>query len=278
MTNGSVRAVVLLLGCAAGLAGCDSDTGGRAVTLELALASAPAPGESRPGVFTTSTGWDVTLTEAFIGLGPIYAYADPGAGMASTRSRRPSPLDEVMELVVPTARAHSGFDPLSGRTVRAEYLDQVAFDALAEAPTSVGPIDGEAGHAASVTVVLDAPRGALASADGALHAHQAWVVGSASRDGTTVEFEGGLDLPDDGLVRRIDGVPLSADIDDGGRLTLAIHLLEWLDHAQLDALTERAESGRMSIDRASQVRNAWYLGARDANAFTATWTPAGGGI
>lgn len=276
MTNGTVHAAVALVGCTAIIAGCESDTGGRAVTLELALASAPAPGESRPGVFTTSTGWDVTLTEAFIGLGPIYAYADPGGAMAGARARRPSRLDDVLDLFVPTARAHSGFDPLSGRTVRAEYLEQVAFDALAEVPVSLGAIDGEAGRASSVTVVLDAPRGALAASDGPLRAHQAWVVGSATRDGTTIELEGGLDLPDDGLVRRIDGIPLSADIDEGGRLTVEVHLLEWLDHAQLDRLTERAESGRLLIDRASQVRNAWYLGARDANAFTATWTPAGG--
>lgn len=267
---------VSLLAVSGSLVACESDTGGRAVTLSLSLASAPAPGETRPGVFTTESGWDIELDEAVIALGPIYAYADTGGVARAPLSRRTQLA--LLDLLVPRARAHSGFDPFARRTVRAEYLDQIAFDALAEAPLSVGTVDGEAGTAASVTIILDAPRGALADAASPVHAHQAWVVGTGRRGDETVEFEGGLDLPDDGLVRRIDGVPFAAEVDDGGVMTLSVHLREWLNHAQLDTLTTRAESGRFSIDRASQVRNAWYLGARDADAFTASWMPAGGDL
>ncbi len=236
--------------------GCGSGTAGRSIFLEVAVESIAEPGRAL-GQFSTDTGWDVTLDEARIAIGPIYAYAPTDTAMARL-GRALSPVG--------VAYAHGGADPFNGRHVRAEVRDQIAFDALSPAPASFGEIDGEAGLVDSLTVALEAPEAANVDA---MHAHHAWVSGTATQGAMTVAFEGGVDLPEDGLIRRVEGIRVDDVLDDAVTLVVGTRVLEWLRDAHFDRLTETAPSGRMLITPESQVRGAFYLGIRTTAAWSA---------
>jgi len=266
MTQARTRRVVtlsLIAGAltAAGAVACDSGTEGRAVTFEIALESAASAGATEPGVFDTDTGWHVVLDEARIALGPVYLYADEGA----------LTLRAIGRALVPTAHAHGGADMYLGRIVRGEYLDPIVFDALAPARRALGTVSGRAGHASALRVDVAGP---AVDVDGLLHGHNAWVHGVATKDGANVTFEGGLDIPDDGLTRHVDGVRIDVAIDDGVTVVVALHLREWLAAAHFDRLTEQGADGTYAIGTTTQVHTAWYLGARSLPAFSTSHEPA----
>ena len=256
-------AVALIAGAltSIGAVACDSGTEGRAVAFELALESSMSAGATARGVFDTDTGWRVVLDEARIALGPIYLYGDEGA----------LTLRSLGRALVPVAHAHGGSDMYIGRIVRGEHLDAVVFDALAPERLALGTVSGRAGHASALRVDV---AGADADLDGLLHAHNAWVHGVATKDGATVTFEGGLDIPDDGLARHVDGIPMDVAIDDGVTVIVALQLRAWFAAAHFDRLSEQRADGTYAIGTATQVRTAWYLGARSLPAFSSTHEPA----
>jgi hypothetical protein len=176
-------------------------------------------------------------------------------------------------LLVPVARAHGGTDPLNGRKVLAEVLDQHAFDVLA-GRLALGEIDGEAGAPESVVVVLDPPSGDVGEAT---HGHNAWVVGEATMGATTIQFEGGVDLGDEPLVRRVENIAVTGEVENDHTFVVAMRPSEWLDGAHFDRLTETAPSGRMLVTETSQVRNAWFLGLRAARGYAARFEDPTGG-
>jgi hypothetical protein len=245
-------ASAFLIGSMLPLAACDEPTEGR-------IGEAAAP----PGSFDTKTGWHVELSRATLALAPVYVYA-PATGPVA------SPLTELFG--VPKALAHGGHDPFSGRNVRAELLDAVVVDALDPSLTQGAEIAAEAGVVDSVTVVL----GEHASPE--TSGHQAWVEGTATKDGTTVEFFGGLDLPDDPLVRRVENVSIAAELDAGGTILVGLRPGLWFSNAHFDRLDAVGPDGRFEIGPTSQVRNAWYLDLRRADAFRARWLPHNGDI
>jgi hypothetical protein len=228
-------------------------TEGQVVTIDVAL-EAPAS----PTFITTNTGWEVHLDEARVALGPLFAFAPrfEGGTMASLRA-----------FLFPVARAHGGTDPLNGRRVRAEWLSQVAFDATPGADLVVlGTIEAESGQVDAVTVTLDPPDSANTAA---MHDHHLWARGEASKDGRTIRFEGGLDIPDEGLSRRVEDIPIDAFLEQGGRWTITVHPEEWFQDADFDRLTETNADGVSLITPESQVRSAWFLGARSSRAYAA---------
>ena len=243
----------LLIACCASAAffGC-GETEGEVVTIEVALET---PVE--PAGFTTSTGWEVRLDEAWIVMGPLFAFAPrfEGGAIAAVRS-----------FLWPVARAHGGTDPLNGRRVRAEWLPQVVFDAIAAEPLTLGLVEAESGAVDAVTVTLSPPE---MRAGDETHGHHLWARGEATRDGVTIPFEGGLDIPDEGLARRVENIPIDAFLEQGGRWVLTVHASEWFQDAQFDRLTEQNEDGVFLITTESQVRGAWLLGARGTRAYAA---------
>jgi hypothetical protein len=92
------------------------------------------------------------------------------------------------------------------------------------------------------------------------------------KDGATIAFEGGLDLAATGTQRRVDGLDLEADLDNGGTFTLVVHPEAWFDQADFSSLPAPAEGGTRVIGDDSQVRGAWFIGARGYRAFTGEWT------
>jgi hypothetical protein len=237
------------------LGACASETEGRVVAIDVAFEGVAEDGQAL-GVFDTKTGWHVELSRATLVLGPVYAYS-PATGSTT------SPLAELVGVGV--AHAHGGHDPFNGRSVRAELLDPIALDVLAPDRSHVTEIDAEAGLVDAVTVVLDASDSTVTAA---ANGHQAWVEGVATKDGVTIPFFGGLDLPEDALIRRVENVSISAELDQGGTLVMGARPAVWLSQAHFERLDTEVE-GRFEITPASQVRNAWYLDLRRADAYRA---------
>ncbi|WP_394824180.1 hypothetical protein [Pendulispora albinea] len=276
-TRGSflaMSATVIVLGAA-----CSSGTGGRAIRFSMGVAPAP----ESVSTFVTTTGWSVTLEEACMAIGPIYLYANPSLlapaeasllAPAETTHRR-GPLGRVADWLVPPAFAHGGDAHYNGGEVRGEWVEQVAFDALAPAGIDLGATNGLAGPARSFSLLLLPPRPTARGDTACLRGHHAYARGAARKGETTVPFEGGLDIENKGTFRSVDGIPLDAQLDDGVRITVRLHTRAWFDDAHFDRLTERNADGRFVITAESQVAAAWFAGARAYKTFSADMTRGG---
>ncbi|HEY0839339.1 MAG TPA: hypothetical protein VGD74_04075, partial [Vulgatibacter sp.] len=212
----------LLAGVLLSACGAESGTGGREVAFRIAAESIPQ-GDGAPGVFVTRTGWSVTLEEAAISVGPLYLFSE-----APPSASRLRPLGWL----VPVAHAHSGFDDFDGGQVRGEYLGRFVIDALLPGLQPIASVRGIAGRVRSATVELQPPGGSPALLNG----HQAWVRGVAVRGDETVPFEGGLDLPEGGNVRKVAGIPAAIDLDDGTTVVLELRVERWLSEADFSSL------------------------------------------
>ncbi|HJL03934.1 MAG TPA: hypothetical protein RMH85_04200 [Polyangiaceae bacterium LLY-WYZ-15_(1-7)] len=249
MTRATLFAALASLLLALAPGGCAGETAGRLVEIEVALRGDP---EAR--THGTSAGWAIELDEAWLVAGPVHVFAPADEPVAA----RLAPLA--------LARAHGGFDPLDGRAVRAELLEQAAIDALDGtpmrwlAPAEEGPVD-------ELSVGLEAP---LAGAGVATRGHQAWVRGRASRGGETVAFEGGLDLSGDGVARRVGNVALDATLGAGGRLTITLDARRWLDGVAFDRL-DAVEGEVAMFEPGDQASAAWRVGLHDPGAYRASW-------
>jgi hypothetical protein len=219
------------------------------------VAEAGAPGQ---GVFDTGTGWRVVLDEALVALGPVYLYAP-----ADSLARR---LEWVL---VPVARAHGGTDPYAGRVVRGELLDAFVLDVLAPERRVWTDLSGSAGRVENLRADLPGPE---AGGAGSLRGYHAWVRGSATRGEERVRFAGGLIIPSDGLSEQVEGIPLDGLLEDGATVTLAVRPHAWFDGAHFERLPPPGGDGVRPIVPDSQVRNAWYLGARSLAAYAADIT------
>jgi hypothetical protein len=251
------------LGVASLLSGCsDSGTGGAAVRFEMAVVAVPDEGEEL-GTFTTRTGYRVQLTEALVALGPIYLYENPPPVARAWR-----PLHRLWDVLVPSAHAHPGDLHFAGGAVKGEFLGQVVLDGLSSEAQELGAVQGVAGPARSFSVHLEPP--SSAEARSALHDHHAYVVGTAEKDGNSYPFEGGLDIEDLGTLRKVEGIPLEAEVSSQTRLTIELHLSRWFADADFARLSELDSNGRYVIDDESQVRAAWFIGARSFDTFSAS--------
>ncbi len=236
--------------------GCGQGTGGRRVRFELDVEAEPLAS------FVTATGWTVSLDEACVALGPATLYA--GAPVTASVLRRASAL------LVGTAHAHPGADHFDGGEVRGEWVSQVAFDAVRAPRVPLGSFEGIAGPVSVASLEMHPLRAEVAGDPSCLRGHQAYVAGVARRDGETVRFEGGLDLEAAGGKRLVSGIPATFELDEGVRVRIVVDPRAWLDGARFETLGDapaRAEGRRITIDPDSQVRAAWFVGARSARAF-----------
>ena len=224
-----------------------ADTEGSLVSIEAAVASAGSP---EP--FVTATGWQVKLDEAWVTVAAFRAYASSGT------AARWSPLRSV-------ARAHGGNDPLNGRRVRAEWLAPVVIDALDPGPRWLGPLEAETGSVDEVGVTLEPP----ADDRGPTRGHQLWVSGLATKDGVSIRFEGGVDLPGEGVARRVENIALEAAFEEGDRWVLVADPRVWLADANFDRLPAAPPGEPTTIPPGGQVHGALLLGLRSARAWSA---------
>lgn len=244
-----------IIACALASA-CGGETAGEVVAIEIALKSAPSEGES-VSRFETDTGYAVELEEASVRLGPIFAFAPEPLARA-----RPSVWQMMREGFVSVAHAHGGVDLVSGRMVRAEWLEPVTLDALDDRATVLGEVEAEQGVVDAITLEL-----ARAASEGA----QVIVSGSAMRDGEMLRFEGALELGDDPLERRVELVHEHIELTDGGQLTIVVHPEVWLREADLSRAP--IDEGSSTLDSDSQPGRAFHIGARSPAAFSIEWRP-----
>jgi hypothetical protein len=231
---------------------------GREVTVSMSLAARTRAGGA-PDRFVTATGWDVTLDEASVVLGPVYLFENPPPSASVTPRWRPD------DWFVRTAWAHAGDQHFAGGAVLAEYVGQVVLDVRRGEPLELGQVTATAGRARSFSVLLDPPRSARVEA---AHGHHAWVRGRATKDASTVAFEGGLDIPDEGRLRRVDGLPLEAPLEEGGRFTLVVHPDAWFDSADFGKLPAAEGEAPRTITRETQPGAVWFNAARGAASFS----------
>lgn len=224
----SIAVVLALAACG------ESGTGGQVVRYRLA--AEPVGGSS----FATRTGWQVELEEARIAVGPLYLYANP-----------PPSAFRPLDLILPAAHAHSGFDEYDGGEVRGELLEPVIVDAIGGLQ-ELAELEGVAGPIRSAGLDL------LPEVDG----HQAFVRGHATRGDEAISFEGWLTLPSDPRDRRVVGIPVEVELAEGTQVVLQIHVDRWFSDADFSALP----GGAITSD--TQVHTAWRLGARGWGAFT----------
>lgn len=258
----------MLLCFAATIVNCDSGTGGRPIQFEMQLNTAPSLAEDLY-TFDTSTGWHVKLEQAFIAIGPVYVYQNPPPlAKLDVEDRRSLP-NRFWDALVPNAYAHAGDEHFFGGEVKGEFLGQIAFDVLNPGGLRLPDVPGTLGRAQSASIWLAPPKTSIQGNGNALHGHHAYVMGTAEKDGSIVPFEGGLDIENEGTKRRVDGIPLDIQLDDGFVLTFTLRPQMWFDAAHFEQLSEKNEQGRYVITLESQVRTAWFLGARGFSAFTA---------
>ncbi|HMI93564.1 MAG TPA: hypothetical protein VK509_19460, partial [Polyangiales bacterium] len=126
-------------------------------------------------------------------------------------------------------------------------------------------VSAEAGPTDGLSLELIGPADDLPEG---LHGHSAWVAGDAERDGVTVRFEGGLDLPDKGAIRRVESVESHVLIDEGQTLLLRANPSRWLMEADFSRLDPPAgEDEPSAITAEDQVGRAWHIGVRNPAAF-----------
>ena len=235
-------------------AGCEGGTGVPLVAVETwirPIAEADALGHGDAGE------WHVELDEARVLVGPIYLHAPPSTPL----------LAHLRSLFVSTAYAHAGDDNLDGVRVLGEVLDPLAFDVLDADGATFGPMLAEARALDRVVLVLDEPRGEHARPDGPTHGHHAWVSGRAVRGDDQVRFSAGLDVRDDRIARRVDGLRFASApmLTEGARIVVRSRPGRWLSRVDFDALLDVAQDGEVAAP--SQLHHAWYLALRDPSSW-----------
>jgi hypothetical protein len=231
---------------------CASGTEGRIVPVTIAVQSEAEP-ERALGSFETRTGWEVTLDRAELALSAIYAFAPA--------REEPSVMARLSRAIVPVARAHGGHDPLTGKRVRAELVEPLLVDLLEDGRRELAEIQAEAGSVDAVAVDIAAP-GSPVTDD--LDGNQAWVEGEAQRGDVRVRFAGGVQVPDEGLVRRVEAKleRAGSGLDAGDTVVLGLRPSVWLDNAEFDRLEAGDGDEPSVIAQDGQVGRAWFVGVR----------------
>ncbi|MFV8749801.1 hypothetical protein ACNOYE_04570 [Nannocystaceae bacterium ST9] len=269
MSAGRFAAALLLLGLATSCA----ETPGRPVFFDLALEALPGD-DGDPARFTSASGWQVELDRAVIAIGPIYLYENPPLDRQADDAWTERPLHALLGWVEASAHAHPGDNLFDGGAIKGEYLQQIAFDLIDQPKAGLGLARGVAGQVGSLSLILWEPGDATLGAVELLEDHHAYVIGRASKDGVTIEFAGGVLIPDIGVKRRVDGLAADFELDDGGLLIVGVDPAAWFDQADFELLTSQAEQdeqGRWVIDEATQVGIAWNQALHRPYAWTGRW-------
>lgn len=210
------------------------ETGGAEVPFSIVIETRGTDG------FDTETGWHVQLDEARLNVSAIYLWENPPA------------LARLWNLLVPVAHAHAGDLQFSGGAVLGEHLGLVELD-LMSGRRELGERIGNEGPVKSFSVLLEPVEG-----------HVAQVRGRATKDGISVDFEGGLAL-EAGRQRRVDGLRTDGELTSGATFVVTANVPRWFRDADFSTLDDGV------ITPGTQTRAAWFLGVRSSDSFTGTW-------
>jgi hypothetical protein len=271
---------------------CVGTTGGEKFDFDAAIGGVERDAEA-PYAFTNEYGWTVTLTQAYVTVGPLYLNTiSPLGGVA--RWMRLLPVRE--------ARAHSAH--LGEGRIVGEVLGRVRFDALS--PSLVpfparGVISTDEVRSAEVWFFppADVPPETTKISGAAVE-----VAGEAVREQERVRFRGKLILNDDWLpnakpgdrdntpitaIRQVRGIPARFLPSPGGRLEIRVALAPLFASADFSNLEQnppdledpqaralvQSKTGKYTTD---QVMRVMYQGLRAASGtYAVTWRPDGPG-
>lgn len=229
-TVAAVVATLLALGCSS--SDGDSGTTGRVIVLKTK--AAVRDHVNQPMV--NALGWSVTLTEAYLSVGPLYYYS--GDPVLSYRMKRKSGFESLWASVgnwlVTPAYAHPGHY-IEGAAM-GEMLVPTTLDLLG-GPVDLAVGDGVTGMTNSAKFTWQSPpQGSLAPA---LQGHVILTKGTATKGATTIQFIAKADAPDvhDGDDKvEVAGCAFGTspglsgvNMDGDGTVTLTLSPAVWFD-------------------------------------------------
>lgn len=209
----------------------------------------------------TSTGWQVTLTEARIVLGPLRWYE--GAALFG-RSR----FDRLLGLSV--AWAHPGHY-VAGEAL-ADITTRRVVDLLRAEGTRLEQGNGITGLVHSAAIELRPAEATLADA-AALHGGTLYVRGDATKDGRTVHFDCAP-----ALTQVVQGIPAHGDMNQSGRWDITIDVGAWIDRADFSLVVAPATPDGVVTLTEGQAFNAVTRTAPAASGFRLAWTPGSSNV
>lgn len=229
-----MRSLPALLGACLLLSACVSETGGRRITFDGAL-QATAPVEDGAITWTDDrTDWTVTLTEATAWLGPLYLWSDtPSVDVGTGAS------DVVLLHGAGTA------DQFTAGFLRGEVAHQAFLDLLSPDPVALGLGTGLEGSVLSGEAWLEPVLGqarepTLRFAGVATHDDHPDPIpfeGEATFNGSWVTDP---DRDNPIVRRRMRGLPIDADLTEGGTLSLHVDVRRWFSGVDWSTLPEDA--------------------------------------
>lgn len=245
---------------------CSSETAGETISFSAGIAGATESGAAPGQEFVTYAGWRVQVSKALIAAGPIYYYAgQPQArwyeGLLGIRTAHACPT-------------HAQYDK---GTVLGEVVQQFAVD-LTGAPLRMGTFDGVAGTCQSVELHLHPP-GALGASSGGnslapLEGYTVILEGTASKDAVTRPFRAKLSLPDEGLMRIVEGIPASVPMQDvadkPGFVLVEVLVDQWLSTVDFETLTDK-DGDTYLFTESTQAWTSLIRGIRAKQSYRVAW-------
>ncbi len=231
------------------LAACVSDSGGSGTTgRTVALHTRVELAEDVSQPKTNALGWSVTLSEAYLSLGPLYYYSgDPVLSLRPTAPRaRQGALAWASGLLVGTAHAHPGHY-IEGAAM-GQMLEPTTLDLLA-GPRSLGDGEGVTGLVNSARFTWQSPpAGPFASK---LGSQVVLLRGTATKADTTVKFlaqADGDEVRDGDDQVEVAGCAFGAkpgqagvEVTGDGTVTLRLTPSVWLAQVDFAYVAEGAE-------------------------------------
>ena len=243
----------------------------RAATLALALGCSPSTGSERfsfhavaggnpefsgtPLTFQNESGWNITLSEARVTLGPIYLNSQAGLRDESA---------SILNFLVKPAHAQGASHLESGRVV-GEVLAQVTFDALSSNLVEFPSLGSMVSEPVRTAEVWFYPADGSAQVPVALR-----VRGRAERAARSVAFRGDLLLNEDWVangnqgargaqaladLRKVRGIATVFQPSVGGSLALRFDVRRLFRGANFDSL-EQNPSDADGTKRLNQSKDA----------------------
>ena len=252
---------------ALGLPSCGATTAGKEITFSASVAGGTAAGTRTTATFATYAGWSVMLSSAEAVMGPFYFYE--GAPQAGLLRRLVS---------IPSAYACPTHAQYNKGTVLGEVLQQYVVNLLGE-PTQLGSLVGIAGTCRTVELHLHPPgevaQGPSSTDIGLLEGYSIRLEGAAAKAGVTVPFIARLTLPDDGLMRIVEGIAAEVELADAsqrvGTLRIEPLLDMWLASVEFDSLTQM-EGTSYVFSEEDQAWTALTRGVRSRDSYRVSWS------
>lgn len=251
----------LLLGT--GVQACSSDgkdsTGGKLVVLHTRL----SVDDVAQNTFTTSVGWNVTLTAARVSAGPFYYFDGAPPLVLQDQQRHWRFAAQLLGLGV--AHAHPGH--YQAGNAMGQMLESTSVDLLRGA-VALPDGDGVSGIYRSARFTFATPSGEGASA---LDGHVAFATGKAEKGDQARFFHAFADLAmieKSATLGRIEGCEFAeADVEADGTVSVTVNPKIWFDLVDFTQAEAGTADAPVDLPDGSQPQRAFVLGTTQLSAY-----------